>query len=227
MIPLQLPSPPQDFDSRVRQPGIAALLLLEQNPDDLPRNETLWKTRHKTAEGHTRNSLDYWTRARDDLCVGYNKTCVYSCFVIEPIRDSDGNVIGKDHSIDHFSPKSRGPAKNAFDWNNLRWCWNVINNAKGDSLILIDPVGLASMVVELDEDIRGNWIVKAAPHFDDSFAAQVQDTIQKLGLNSRVCVIRRNQVANQFIKNRSQYDDAEMRRQQPFVFDELRRLGRL
>ena len=107
------------------------------------------------------------------------------------------------------------------------WCWNVINNAKDDSLILIDPVGLASMVVELDEDIRGNLILKAAPHFDDSSAAQVQDTIQKLGLNSRVCVIRRNQVANQFIMYRSQYDDTEMRRQQPFVFDELRRLGRL
>ena len=82
-------------------------------------------------------------------------------------------------------------------------------------------------VVELDEDIRGNLILKAAPHLDDSFAAQVQDTTQKLGLNSRVCVIRRNQVANQFIMNRSQYDDTEMRIQQPFVFDELRRLGRL
>jgi hypothetical protein len=227
MIPVQLPPEPQSFNARVRQPGLVALRILGHNPNNPPPNERFWNTPHRTAAGWIRTTLDYWTLARDDLCTGYNRRCVYSCFVIEPVRDSSGRAVGGDHSIDHFAPKSLQPAKEAFEWINLRWCWNVINNIKDDALIEIDPVSLPGMIVELEEDVRGKWIVRPAQNLNFFTTEQVQDTIKKLGLNSSIVVVRRNEYVKDFINNIHVYSDAEMCARQPFVFSELRRLGRI
>jgi hypothetical protein len=228
MIPVQLPPEPQDFNFRVRQPGFAALRNVGHNPNNPPPNERFWKTPHQTAAGGTRNTLDYWTIARDDLCNGYNRRCVYSCFVIEPVRDGSGRVVGGDHSIDHFDHKSLHPAKEAFEWTNLRWCWNVINNKKGDSSIAIDAVSMPGTIVELEEDVKGDWIVVPAKSINFFSTAQVQDTIDKLGLNTvRPVVIRRNGYVTDFVDNIDGYSDAEMFVRQPFIFSELRRLGRI
>lgn len=226
-MPVNLPAEPWNFNERVRVPGLHALCILNHHPDDPPPNEHFWKTPHQTPDGSWRRTLDYWTRARDDLCDSYNKRCVYSCFVIEPIRDPNGQVIGGDHSIDHFVPKSLNPAKEAFEWNNLRWCWSVINNIKGNSRIPIDPTQLTDMVVELDEDTRGKWMVIPASNLNGSILADVQDTIEVLGLNSRPVVNRRTDFADDFINNIYGYSDQEMANRQPFVFSELRRLGRI
>jgi hypothetical protein len=227
MMPVQLPDEPLNFNERVRVPGLHALRVLHQNPDDPPPNELFWKKRHQTQNGSLRKGLDYWTRARDDLCEGYNKRCVYSCFVIEPTRGRNGQLKPGEHSIDHFAPKSLNPAREAFEWSNLRWCWNVINNIKDNSCISIDPTQLTDMVVELEEDARGKWMVIPARNLKEFTPNDVQDTIDKLGLNSRPVVTRRTDVANDFISNIHGYTDQEMTDRQPFVFHELRRLGRI
>jgi hypothetical protein len=229
MMPVPLPAKPLNFDERVWMPGLHALRFLHQNPDDPPPNEHFWKTPHQSIDGSWRKTLDYWTRARDDLCEGYNKRCVYSCFVIEPTRDSSGQLKPKaqQHSIDHFAPKSLNPARKAFEWSNLRWCWNVINNNKNNSCISIDPTQLTDMVVELEEDARGKWMVIPARNLTESTSNDVQDTIKKLGLNSRIVEVKRTGVANDFINNKHGYTDQEMTDRQPFVFHELRRLRRI
>ena len=226
-MPVKLPAEPWNFNERVRLPGLHALRLLHQNPDDPPPNERFWKTSHQTLHGSRRSTLDYWTRVRDDLCDSYNKRCVYSCFVIEPTRDSNGYVQPGEHCIDHFAPKSLNPARVAFEWNNLRWCWNVINNIKGDSCITIDPTELMDMVVELEEDTKGKWMVIPAGNLNRFTPMEIQDTIDKLGLNSRIVINRRTKYAKDFINNIYGYSDREMAERQPFVFRELRRLERI
>jgi hypothetical protein len=61
---------------------------------------------------------------------------------------------------------------------------------------------------------------------NSNLKTQVQVTIDKLGLNSiRAVVIRRNQYANDFMRNPNGYTDPEMDAIQPFIFRELRRQG--
>jgi hypothetical protein len=230
MIPVVLPLEPKSFDSRVRQPGLQALRDLGHDPNVPVPNERIWKTAHQTLEGGWRKSLNYWTRARDELCTGYHRRCVYSCFTIEPVLGCDGKVLPGDYSIDHFAPKSLGPAREAFEWSNLRWCWSVINNKKADSCIAVDPVSMSESdrVVELEEDVKGNWMVIPAQDLTVFTRDQVQDTIDRLGLNSiRTVVGRRNQFVIDFISNAHDYSDADMLDRQPFIFSELRRLGRI
>jgi len=226
MISIQLPREPGSFRTTVYDPGLYGLSQLGQNPDNPPRNEQLWKTSHTSITGETRRSLDYWTRARDSLCAGYNRRCVYSCFIIEPVRDVNGKIINTEHSIDHFTPKSLAPSRRAFEWNNLRWCWEIINNEKDDNVIAIDPVSLPGNLFELELETNGNWMVVPSQGLNSNLKIQVQDTIDKLGLNSiRAVVIRRNQYANDFIRNPNGYTDHEMDAIQPFIFRELRRQG--
>lgn len=228
MIPVKLPREPGNFQHTVYQPGLYALNALGQNPNQPPPNEQFWKTSHTTQAGKSRSSLDYWTRARNDLCAGYNRRCVYSCFIVEIERDSSGQVTegGYKYSIDHFTPKSLAPAKRAFEWNNLRWCWSVINNKKDNSVITVDPISLPGMVVELQYSSDGDWMVVPSHGLDSNSKAQVCDTIHKLGLNSeRAVVIRRNQCVEDFIQNPNRYTHLEMEENQPFIFRELRRQG--
>jgi hypothetical protein len=179
-----------------------------------------------TIAGESKSSLEYWTRARDSLCVGYNKRCVYSCFIVEIERDSSGQIKDPQYSIDHFTPKSSAPARRAFEWDNLRWCWSVINNKKGNSVITVDPVSLLGMVVELQLLQTGDWMVVPSHGLDSGSQGQVLDAINKLGLNSvRAVVNRRNQCADDFILNPNGYTRLEMEENHPFVFRELRRQG--
>ena len=103
----------------------------------------------------------------------------------------------------------------------------MINNIKGDSCITIDPTELMDMVVELEEDTKGKWMVIPAGNLNRFTPMEIQDTIDKLGLNSRIVINRRTKYAKDFIKNIYGYSDREMAERQPFVFRELRRLGRI
>jgi hypothetical protein len=102
----------------------------------------------------------------------------------------------------------------------------------GNQAIIIVPTTLQEylkpgMIVELEEDVRGKWIVRPAQNLNFFTTEQVQDTINKLGQNSRIVVVRRNKYVKDFINNIHVYSDAEMCARQPFVFSELRRLGRI
>lgn len=217
MIPL--PIEPGDFDARVRQPGLAFLRSRNQDPNEPPQGANqLWG----------RNGYDgkSWQPARDQLREWYGNRCVYSCFVLEQERKENGSLQST-HSIDHFWPKSSSPAYLAYEWHNLRWAWNVIDNHKQDKIINHDPTSLTHNIMELEEDNDGDWIVVPAASLPDLERTKIDKTIKDLGLNNDVVKIIRKQWAEDFLDEDNPYDHAFMDKRQPFVYRELRRSGRL
>ena len=159
--------------------------------------------------------MDYWQRAREDLRAGYNNRCVYSCFVIETDRLADGREQSG-HSIDHFEPKSLAAARRAYDWDNLRWAWRVIDNeGKGNHWIPAehDPTAMTTPLLQLAEDEGGNWLVVPDPGLEHSEQTRLRETIGLLGLNLRKVVLRRNAYVDDFLNNGPDYGPTWMQEQ--------------
>jgi len=218
MIRVNMPEEPDCFDEKVRQSGLAFLEQQGQDPQQEPQSGSrLWGNR----DGN------FWTAVKDDLRTGYKNRCVYSCFVLEDERQPD-NSLRPTHSIDHFQPRSRSPAYLAYEWSNLRWTWNVIDNeCKKDHFISEehDPTRLTHNIVELQEDENGDWIVTSDSSLTISEQEKIDKTIQDLGLNKRKVKIRRRQFVEDFLENKDRYDDDFMEERQPFIYRELKRLG--
>ena len=215
MIPVPMPAEPPCFHEKVRQEGLRFLEGKGQSPQENPRRGMKWK------------KGELWGAVRDDLCKGYHNRCVYSCFILEKELQQDG-TLRPTHSIDHFQPKSSSPAYLAYEWSNLRWAWKVIDNeGKQDHHIdqNHDPTRLTHDIVELKEDINGDWIVVPASSLDEGEQKKVHKTIQDLGLNKLTVKTRRKQYVEDFQDKNNQYDDLLMQERQPFIYRELRRLG--
>ena len=219
MIPIPMPAEPACFDAKVRRQGLNFLQEKGQDPGKNPPHGSrdFWE------DG------DYWRFARDDLRKGYNKRCVYSCFILEEEMISPS---GKrlDRSIDHFQPKSSNPAYLAYEWSNLRWAWSVIDNECKKNHHIDeehDPAKLTHDIVELREDVDGEWIVVPISSLIELESKKVHETIQKLGLNNRKVKIRRRQWIEDFLDDQNQYGNNFMEKRQPFIYRELKRLGRL
>lgn len=228
MIPVSLPPVPTDFDRAVRQEGLAHLREQGQDPAQPPASGSLWKLRRIDACGAA-STAEYWQRAREDLRAGYHNRCVYSCFVTETERLADGRDQSG-HSIDHFEPKSRAAASRAYDWDNLRWAWRVIDNeGKRDHWIPSDhdPTELKLPLLQLAEDVHGNWLVVPDPNLEESEQKRLSETIGLLGLNLRKVVLRRNAFVEDFLNNGLEYGADWMQQRQPFVYHELRRIFRV
>ncbi|MYC49649.1 MAG: hypothetical protein F4X50_05055 [Synechococcus sp. SB0662_bin_14] len=218
MIPISMPQEPACFDSTVRQRGLAFLQRQGQDPQQEPQNgSSIWRN----------GAGNFWRAVKDELRTGYNNRCVYSCFVLEEERQQDG-TLRSTHSIDHFQPRSRSPAYLAYEWSNLRWTWNVIDNeCKKDHLIPEehDPIRLTRDIMELKEDDNGDWIVVPDSSLTTSEQEKIGRTIQDLGLNRRRVKIRRNQYVEDFLDKDNHYGSDFMEERQPFIYRELKRLG--
>ena len=218
MIPVPMPQEPACFDATVRQRGLAFLQQQGQDPHQRPQSSSeMW------------DNGSFWTCVKDDLRTGYSNRCVYSCFFLENERRQDGNLHSI-HSIDHFQPKSRNPAYLAYEWSNLRWAWNVIDNeGKKNNLVSEehDPTRLTRNIVELQEDDYGDWIVVPDSSLTTLEQEKIDQTIQDLGLNMPKVKIRRRQCVEDFLENKDRYDADFMKDRQPFVYRELKRLNRL
>ena len=218
MIPIRNDEP-GDFDTRVRQPGLAFLRSRNQDPNEPPQSANrLWG--RNGCEGKS------WQLARDQLREWYGNRCVYSCFVLEQERKENGR-LQSNHSIDHFRPKSRSLAYLAYEWDNLRWAWNVIDNHKQDKIINHDPTRLTHNIMELEEDNDGDWIVVPATSLPGSERIKIDRTIKDLGLNNTEVRIIRKKWVEDFLREDNPYDHAFMDKRQPFIYRELRRSGRL
>lgn len=220
MIPVPMPEEPACFDAKVRQSGLAFLQQHGQDPNESPQHGGgIWRD----------GAGDYWREVKNDLREGYNNRCVYSCFVLEEERRGDGSLQSI-HSIDHFQPKSKSPAYLAYEWSNLRWAWNVIDNeCKKDHHIdeNHDPTQLTRDIMELKEEDNGDWIVVPALSLSSDEKRKVAMTIQNLGLNNRKVKIMRNQYVEDFVKNQYKHGHVFMEERQPFIYRELKRLRRL
>jgi hypothetical protein len=110
MIPIKPQPEPDDFDKKVRKPGLAFL--------------------SKVPNPKTKEWRHYWRRSLRDLYDACNHICVYSAQWI-PYDTSNPTV-------DHFIPKSVKPEL-AYEWDNFRLICSKMNSNKRIKEEIIDP----------------------------------------------------------------------------------------
>ncbi|MFN9170266.1 MAG: hypothetical protein ACK58B_06885 [Dolichospermum sp.] len=152
MIPVKPQPEPDDFDEKVRQPG---LVFLSKVPN--PKTED-WK-KH-----------DYWVKSLPDLYTSYNKICAYSA---QWIPRPEGSP-----SVDHFLPKSPKPEL-AYEWHNFRLACLSLNQRKGTQLDVIDPFELPVNSFILDFP---SLIIKPNPELLYPLKGIVISTINRIQL---------------------------------------------
>lgn len=158
MIRVGNPPVPQDFDERVKTPGMA---FLRQYPEP---TSALWKM-HR-----------YWRHAHEDLYGALGGICSY-CASFTPRRSDDSGV---DHtSIDHFIPKSKNQAL-AYEWDNFRLCRSRLNHRKGNSDDVIDPYIVENGKFRLN---FANFLITPGNNLPNSESELIENSIKRLALN--------------------------------------------
>jgi hypothetical protein len=153
----------------------------------------------------------YWRRALDDLMAAYHEICAYSCFRIHPVTGS--------LSADHFAAKSLDERK-AYEWSNYRLCCSRLNSRKKAFDDVLDPFLIKTGWFQLE---LVGFQVLPDPTLPKATRQEVQDTIDRLGLND--FRRRRESDAEDYWRRGMPLDI--LRRESPFVAEELRRQGRL
>ncbi|TAE56905.1 MAG: hypothetical protein EAZ87_17265 [Nostocales cyanobacterium] len=153
MIPVQFQPEPDDFDEKVRNPGLAFLS----------------KVRTPKTEDWQKGA--YWQKSLDDLCKSYSRICAYSA---QWIPRTEGSP-----TVDHFLPKSKKPEW-AYEWDNFRLACLKLNARKRDSLDIIDPCSLPKDCFILDFP---SLFIKPHPNIFDPLKNRVLTTIKLLKLN--------------------------------------------
>lgn len=208
-----IPAPePDAFDEAVRRPGLRAIAEMVGEDPVPPRKKG--RKFEKIADSRDKIHPDrlpaYWTEALDNLMTAYSHTCAYSCFRIHPVTGS--------RSVDHMAAKSRAWDQ-VYEWRNYRLACSRLNARKREFGDVLDPFLVEDDWFELE---LVGFQVKPAKHLDEATRAQVQATIDRLGLDD-------------FRTHRER--DAEnywagmpfkvLMEESPFVARELRRQGRV
>ena len=198
-----VPAPePEDFDEKVRQPGLRAFERLANRKYGGDR------------EAVTASEFpDQWRKSLDDLLKGYRRICAYLCLYI-----SRGTGA---RSVDHMVAKSVAWDQ-AYEWTNYRLVCSLMNSRKGAAATVLDPFDVEDgwFVLELTE-----FQVLPGDGLDDAVAEAVQDTVDRLRLNDDECRGAREEYAEAFWSDDVTFDYLE--RHAPFVARELRRQDRL
>ncbi|MBD2279723.1 hypothetical protein [Aphanizomenon flos-aquae] len=177
MIPIKPQPEPDDFDEKVRQPGLA---FLSKVPN--PKTED-WK------------NYDYWRRSLPDLYTSYNKICAYSA---QWIPRPEGSP-----TVDHFLPKSPKPEL-AYEWHSFRLACLSLNQRKGTQLDVIDPFELPVNSFILDFP---SLIIKPNPELLYPLKGRVISTINRLELNDYdKCIDGRLEWLKTYYEHNSSFD---------------------
>ncbi len=213
MIPVARAAQPNDFDAKVRQPGLRAIAEMVGKASPYPRKAGRGFPKIAAAEDEIPSDAfpPFWTAALDDLMVAYHETCAYSCFRIHPVTGA--------RAVDHFVPKSRS-WRRVYEWSNYRLCAARMNARKGDFRGVLDPFEVREGWFHLE--LLGFQVVPN-PKLPAPTRAKIQATIDRLGLND----FARDREADA-----ERYWDGSVRlgdlkRESPFVAYELHRQGRL
>lgn len=192
MIPITLKPEPDDFNTKVR---ILGQKFLENYPNPTKEN---WK----------KKGNKIYRKASKQLRDKYNKICAYSAEW----------VPSGDKSIDHFIPKSVD--KNlAFEWNNFRLCFEILNQNKGSQIIL-DPFKIKETWFVIDFD---TYLIKSNQKLDDELREAIYDTVNKiLKLNDNIFLNRRIKWIDTYYKGTIATIEG-LRRKAPFIAYELER----
>lgn len=155
--------------------------------------------------------MAYWRRCLPDLYEAYGGVCAYTAFRIpKPLGLS---------TVDHYVPCSRSPGL-AYEWSNYRLASHQINTNKKVHEVL-DPFGVEQGWF-VPEDIF-SMEIGASAELTEALRAQVEDTIQKLRLNSTEWVELRQEYFDSYISGH--VDLLWLRRNSPFLAFELERQG--
>lgn len=138
-----------------------------QNFDELVRAPGK-KLLSKGVPQSSRRFKNYWKNILTQLHDAYRGICAYSCMYIMPPG-----------SVDHFLPKAQYPDL-AYEWVNYRFSSPRLNQHKGDSLRIIDPVNVREGWFVLDFP---SCLVKPGPGLPKLVSKEVEGTITALKLN--------------------------------------------
>ena len=212
MIPVTPLPEPDDFDSKVRQPGLSAIAELTGNPPTIKRSGPKREKIAETPAGIPPGELPpFWRECLPDLLTGYDRICAYACVYIERVTGAG--------TVDHFVAKS-GVVLEAYDWDNYRLACSLMNARKNDVPHVLDPFAIGSdwfriELVSLD--------VVPNPEQPAQIRDQVQATIDQLRLNDAECVQLREQYLGDYAHE--DISSAYLRRRAPFLAMELDRQG--
>lgn len=153
MIRVAKQEPPDDFETRVRQPG---QIFLGKSPH--PKSKQ-WSNR------------PYWRRISGALHTAYGGIFAYSCHWIPYDTGAD--------TVEHFKPKSKYP-HHAYEWSNYRLVCSTLNGRKGDHEDVLDPFTIQDEWFVLEFP---SLLVKPAPDLAGDLRAKVIATRRRLKLN--------------------------------------------
>ncbi len=151
---------------------------------------------------------DYWRHVLDDLYHAYDHTCAYSSHWIPPDTGA--------RTVEHLKPKHLYPQE-AYHWENYRLVCNTLNGRKGDNEDVLDPFAIQPGWFTINflmlEVIPGDGL-------STSITAQIQKTINKLGLNDEgTCLQARMNWLRDYIQ--VPFPFAYLQKRAPFLAYEL------
>lgn len=192
MIPVSLQPEPQDFFTKVREPGQKFLATTPH-----PTNKT-WKNK------------EYWQNVIEDLYDAYDGVCAYSG---EWIPCTTG-----DPTVDHYIPKSISP-RQAYEWDNFRLACLRFNRWKREFQDVLDPFTIIENSFQL---LFPSLQVVANPDLSYEGREKISATIKRLRLNNGLCIkarkrwvapLVRGKISFDFMKERAPFLAYEMERQ--------------
>ncbi|UUO13625.1 HNH endonuclease [Dolichospermum heterosporum] len=193
MIPIKPQPEPDDFDKKVRQPGLA---FLSRFPN--PSNKD-----------YENNKATYWRESLSDLYDAYNHICAYSA---QWISFDTGSP-----TVDHFIPKSK-EHKSAYEWDNFRLACSKMNSKKHTYLDVIDPFALPadSFIINFP-----SMLIKPNNNLLEPLKGRVISTIARLKLNEENRPQRRFKLLKEYYTQ--DYPFKHLKKIAPFIAYELER----
>lgn len=214
MIHVALADEPDDFDAKVRQPGLSAIGELVGEQPTLrrpgPRRAQVASRREEIPAS---KFPDFWTRAVNDLMTAYHRICAYVACYIEPVTGMP--------TVDHMIPKSQGWDQ-VYEWSNFRLACSRMNSRKNDAPDVLDPFEVETGWFELEVV---SFQLKPSAGVDAPTRRRITDTITRLGLNDQECRDLREEYVTSYWGGAIPLNS--LTRRAPFIAMELRRQGRL
>ena len=152
-----------------------------------------------------------WTKVLDDLMAAYQEVCAYSCFRIHPVTGG--------RSADHLAPKSVDEQQ-VYEWSNYRLCCARLSSRKRHFGDVLDPFLVKTGWFQLE---LVGFQALPDPQLSQALRNQVQATIDRLALND----FRRRRASDAEDYWGKGISLQVLRRESPFVAEELRRQNRL
>lgn len=212
MIPVRLAAEPQDFDERVRQPGLSAI---DEMLGRAPRAKRPGPPRKKMASSEADIPPSafppFWRRVLATMLDVYERRCAYLAMYFEPATSTP--------TVDHALPKSYAWDR-VYEWSNYRLCAAIVNTRKAELLTLVDPFDVQPGWFQLNVTnfhVERGWLAPTAawPKVDATLPL----------LNQRDCWKQREEYVIEY--QRGGIDLAYLERRAPFIARELRRQGQL